>query len=358
MTISKEIKIALATIIAAVIIYLGIIFLKGVSFSKSQNIFFVEMDDVNGLAEAAPVLANGVKIGIVNSVDFNSEKQNVIVGIELNEGVKIPNGSKATLSKEMLGAAKLRIILGEQSNGFMQINDTIRGSSNSDILSAAGELMPQVNTILQKVDSLLDNVNQLVANPALNNSLYNVQAITQNVENTSRGLPVVLGNVNGVVRGLSNVSDNFGRMSDGLNTTVDKVDQMVNDARAMVNNLKNASASVDNITGDMSRQMPQILNSANQIGMNLEETTNKFKQADVDVLIANLNTTIQNLNMLTENLDTILANQQSSLGKVLYDPELYNQLDSTLANASRLLEDLRNHPKRYVHFSLFGRKNK
>ena len=83
-----------------------------------------------------------------------------------------------------------------------------------------------------------------------------------------------------------------------------------------------------------------------------------IKQADVDVLIANLNTTIQNLNTLTENLDTILANQQSSLGKVLYDKELYNQLDSTLANASRLLEDLRNHPKRYVHFSLFGRKNK
>ena len=125
MTISKEVKIAVATIIAAVIIYVNfngvgyakkliviIIFLKGVSFSKSQNRFFVEMQDVNGLAEAAPVLANGVKIGIVNSVMFNSDKQNVLIQVELNEGVKIPQGTKAALTKEMLGAAKLKFILG------------------------------------------------------------------------------------------------------------------------------------------------------------------------------------------------------------------------------------------------------
>ncbi len=358
MKISKEVKIALAAIVAAVIIYVGIIFLKGVSFTKSQNQFFVEMQDVNGLAEAAPVLANGVKIGIVNAVIFNSDKQNVLIRVELNEGVKIPKGTKAALTKEMLGAAKLKFVLGNASDGFLSVNDTIKGVASNDILSAAGELMPDVQAILTKVDTLLYNVNLLVANPAINNSLYNVQAITQNVENTSRGLPAVMGNVNGVVRNLNEVSGNFGIMSTDLNKTVGQLDEMMNEAKIMVTNLKNASQSVDFMTSDMSRQMPQILNSANQIGSNLAQTTQKINQADMEALINNLNETVQNLNVLTQTIDTILANQESTLGKMMYDPDVYNKLDSALENASKFFDDLRNHPKRYVHFSVFGRKEK
>ena len=147
MKISKEIKIALSAIIAAIIIYVGIIFLKGVSFSKSSNRYYVEMNDVNGLAEAAPVLANGVQIGIVNSVRFVTEKQNVLLEIELIEGVRIPNGSKATLAKEMLGAAKLKIILGSKASGYMAINDTIFGTTGGDLLSAAGDMVPDIEDI-------------------------------------------------------------------------------------------------------------------------------------------------------------------------------------------------------------------
>lgn len=358
MTISKEVKIAVATIIAAVIIYVGIIFLKGISFSKSQNRFFVEMQDVNGLAEAAPVLANGVKIGIVNSVKFNSDNQNVLIQVELNEDVKIPKGTKAALTKEMLGAAKLKFILGPSDAGFLNVNDTIPGVAANDILSAAGELMPDVQNILAKVDTLLYNVNLLVANPALNNSLYNVQAITQNVENTSRGLPTVMGNVNGVVRNLNEVSGNFGIISTELNQDVGQLQGMINEAKTMVHNLDNASRSVDLMTSDMSRQVPQILASANIIGDNLAQTTQKINDADIEALISNLNGTVQNLNLITNKIDTMLVSQESTVGKMFNDPDIYNKLDSTLENASRLLEDLRNHPKRYVHFSLFGKKDK
>ena len=358
MTVSKEVKIAVAAIVAAILIYVGIIFLKGVSFSKSQNTYFVEMDDVNELAEAAPVLANGVKIGIVNTVRFNSDKQNVLIGIELNEGVKIPKGSKATLTKEMLGAAKLKIVLGKESQGFLQVNDTIFGMASSDILSAAGELMPDVENILGKVDTLLYNVNLLVSNPAINNSLYNVQAITQNIENTSRGLPVVLSNVNGVVGNINDVSRNFGIVSEGLNSDMTQLNIMIDEAKAMVSHLRNASKSVEGVTGEMSKSVPQILSSANQVGYNLVDATHKFTQVDVETLTNNLNETVQNLNSITMTLDSMLANQESTFGKIMYDPDVYNKLDSTLDNASKLLEDLRNHPKRYVHFSLFGKKDK
>ena len=189
---SKEIKIAVTAIIAIVVIYLGVIFLKGIKFSKSSNIFYVEMNDVNGLAASAPVLANGVQIGLVNSVRFVSDKQNVLLTVEFDEGVKIPKGSSASLTKEMLGAAKLKINLGDLKNGFMQVNDTIYGSSSTDILSAAGELAPQLETVMSKIDTLLSAVTVLVANPSITNSLYNVQSLTQNVQSASRSLPEMM----------------------------------------------------------------------------------------------------------------------------------------------------------------------
>lgn len=358
MKISKEIKIALSAIIAAIIIYVGIIFLKGVSFSKSSNRYYVEMNDVNGLAEAAPVLANGVQIGIVNSVRFVTEKQNVLLEIELNEGVRIPNGSKATLAKEMLGAAKLKIILGSKSSGYMAINDTIFGTTGGDLLSAAGDMVPDIEAILSKMDTLLYNVNLIASNPAINNSLYNVQALTQNLEHTSRTLPHLMNNVNGVVGNLGTVSTDVSQLSSDLSSSLGKSGDLMSDARNVMGNLRNATNSVNNICTDMSEKMPRLMNSATTIGENLAQTTSTLNQADLGSLISNLNETIQNLNHITSTLDTMLANDQSTVGKMMNDPSVYYKIDSMLTNASLLLEDLRNHPKRYVHFSLFGKKDK
>ena len=108
----------------------------------------------------------------------------------------------------------------------------------------------------------------------------------------------------------------------------------------------------------MNGKVPNILNSVNDIGTNLSLTTEKLKEAELDQLISNLNVSVNNLNSLTASLNDIMNNQESTLGKILYDPDVYNKLDSTLENASKLLEDLKTHPKRYVHFSLFGKKDK
>lgn len=348
---SKEIKIAVTAIIAIVVIYLGVIFLKGIKFSKSSNIFYVEMNDVNGLAASAPILANGVQIGLVNSVRFVSDKQNVLLTVEFDEGVKIPKGSSASLTKEMLGAAKLKINLGDLKNGFMQVNDTIYGTSSTDILSAAGELAPQLETIMSKIDTLLSAVTVLVTNPSITNSLYNVQSLTQNVQSASKALPEMMSH-------FDMMSDNLYNMSSGLSSASGQVTYVMDDAKDMMANLKSASQSVENLCVDMNGKVPNILNSVNDIGTNLSLTTEKLKEAELDQLISNLNVSVNNLNSLTASLNDIMNNQESTLGKILYDPDVYNKLDSTLENASKLLEDLKSHPKRYVHFSLFGKKDK
>ena len=271
--------------------------------------------------------------------------------VEFDEGVKIPKGSSASLTKEMLGVAKLKINLGDLKNGFMQVNDTIYGTSSTDILSAAGELAPQLETMMSKIDTLLSAVTVLVTNPSITNSLYNVQSLTQNVQSASKALPEMMSH-------FDMMSDNLYNMSSGLSSASGQVTSVMDDAKDMMANLKSASQSVENLCVDMNGKVPNILNSVNDIGTNLSLTTEKLKEAELDQLISNLNVSVNNLNSLTASLNDIMNNQESTLGKILYDPDVYNKLDSTLENASKLLEDLKSHPKRYVHFSLFGKKDK
>lgn len=351
MKIAKEIKIAITAILSIVIIYFGAIFLKGISLSHSNNIFLVEMEDVNGLAEAAPVLANGVQVGTVKNLKFVTDKQNVLLTIELNEGITIPQGTMATLTKEMLGAPKVKLILGNNKNGFLNVNDTIMGMKSNDLMALAGDMMPQIDQIVGKIDSIAYEINILMQSPAIANSLYNVQAITSNVATSTRELPEIVSDFNTMASNLKIMSNNMKGMSQDANFVVD-------DAKNIMGNVKNAAQSVDNMCNDMQKKMPEIMDNANHIAQNLSTTSDKISQMDVEQLVQNLNNTVSNLATTTAQINQILANDNSTAAMMLKNPDVYNHLDSTLLNASRLLEDFRNHPKRYVHFSVFGKKDK
>ena len=349
MKISKEMKLAITAIVAIIIIYIGAMFLKGLKFKSSNNTYFVEMNDVDGLSISAKVLANGVSVGSVLDIDFNPEKQNVKVKIELDEGVRIPKGSTATLTKAMLQAPQLKLILAPNQNGFIDVNGTIMGDSSEDILTAAGGLVPKVEDVMGKVDSLLENVNYILQNPAINNSLYHVQELTSNVENSTRGIPYIIDD-------FRNVSGNFKIVSDNLVNTSAGSTNLMSEARGAVENLKYSTVSISNICNEIEKNVPQLMSYLNSVGDNLANTTNQISQAEFNTLVNNLNTAVNDLNNLTNSLNQSLSNENSSLGKLLNNPDVYNQLDSTLQSATLLLQDLKNNPKRYVHFSLFGRK--
>ena len=138
---SKEVKIGIIAILAVVIIYVGIIFLKGLTFSSTNNMYYVEMADVNGLSPAADIMVNGMKVGTVKTLNFNQERQTVVVSIDMNEGFRIPVGSTATLSKDMLGAPKLKITLGKDPQKCLAQGDTIHGIPMSDLMSHAGNMI-------------------------------------------------------------------------------------------------------------------------------------------------------------------------------------------------------------------------
>ncbi len=293
----KEVKIGLTGIASLIILFFGINYLKGINMFKPESYYYVEFTNVNGLAQSSPVFANGFKIGIVRDIQYNYDKPgHVVVGMEIDQNMRIPAGSKAELVTEMLGTVKMNLLLDYTSSGFFAPGDTIAGAANEGILGAAEkDLLPQIQKMLPKLDSIMGSLNRLLSDPALTNTLHNAERITASLDATSKRL----------------------------------------------NRL-------------MNEDIPSFTTNAVQITENLETISNSLKNIDYASTFIKIDSTLQNVQMLTAKLNR----KDNTLGLLMNDSSLYKNLNATSANAASLLKDLKEHPKRYVHFSLFGKKDK
>lgn len=293
----KEFKIGLAGIGALLILFFGINYLKGISMFKPESYYNVEFENINGLSLSSPVFANGYQIGIVRDISYNYKNPgHVVVGIEVEENLRIPQGSHAELVTEMLGTVKMNMKLNHEATVYVTPGDTIKGVANSGILGVAEEnLLPQIEKMLPKLDSILTSVNALLGDPALKKTLHNAEQLTASLNATSNDLHLL-----------------------------------------------------------MSKDIPQLTSNVNAITENLKGISENLKDVDYASTFVKIDSTLQNVRLLTDKLNR----KDNSLGLLLNDEALYNNLNATTANAASLLKDLQEHPKRYVHFSLFGRKDK
>ena len=293
----KEFKIGLAGIAALIILFCGIKYLKGINMFKPESYYLVEFENVNGLPESSPVFANGFKIGLVRDIKYNYQHPgHVLVGIELDQNMKVPVGSRAELVTEMLGTVKMNILLNLESTEYISQNDTIPGFANNGLLGAAeSDLLPKLQQMLPKMDSILASVNKLLADPALTQTLHNAEQLTSSLNATSQQL----------------------------------------------NKL-------------MSNDVPQMAENVNAITANLKTISDNLKGVDYASTFSKVDSTLENVRLLTDKLNQ----KDNTLGLLMNDSSLYQNLNATAANAASLLKDLETHPKRYVHFSLFGKKDK
>ena len=299
MKLSKEIKIALVAVLAICIVYVGIIFLKGLKLFSNDVSYYVEMTDVQGMPTASDVRANGLKVGSVKNITFNPDKQNLTVEISVDPQFRIPQGTTVFMTKEMLGSAMMNLKLGADPTAILSPGDTINGTPMVDLMTAAGNMIPQVEKMLPKVDSILTALNTLTNDPALSASMHNMAFITEELKTTTTQL-----------------------------------------------------------NGLLEKDVPQLMAKTNNICTHLESTTSKVAQIDLIGMAQKTDTMLFNLQDMTFRLNTAMNSKETSIGMLMNDNAIALHLDSTLMNSSRLLEDLRLHPKRYVHFSLFGKKEK
>ncbi len=294
---TKEVKIGLIGITALAMLIFGINYLKGINMFKSANYYYVEYTNINGLAGSSPVFANGFKVGTVRSINYNYAKPgHVTVEVEVDKEMRIPKGSTGELVTEMLGTVKMNLLLKHSATDFYQPGDTLPGKTNTGLMGAAEEkLVPQVEQMLPKMDSILQALNKLLADPALTATIHNAEKLTANLDVTTRQLNALMKNDLPQITGkLITVADNFAVISENLK------------------------------------------------GIDYASTFHK------------VDSTLYNVQLLTEKLNR----KDNTIGLLLNDPTFYHNLSTTTANAASLLEDLKAHPKRYVHFSLFGRKDK
>lgn len=304
---TKEVKIALTAIVAAALLFFIINFFKGINLFSPTNHYVVRFDNVAGLTVSAPVYANGYPVGTVRSISYDyASRDRVMVDVELDEEMRIPAGTRAELASQMLGGVTMSLILGPNPADVLSPGDTVEGGVHQGAIEKLEAMMPVIETMVPKIDSILTNINRLTGDPALAATLQNAAALTADLRTTTRQLNTLMEN-----------------------------------------------------------DVPQLTAHLNQIGANVETLSGNLAQVDVKGTVDNVNATlrdaqgfVQTMNSLTQNLDSKMRADDNSLGLLLSDRQLYDNLNSTVRSADSLLIDLRQHPKRYVHFSLFGRKDK
>lgn len=295
---SKEVLIAVAVLISVGLLYWGINYLKGVNLFTPSNFYKVSFAQVNGLNVSAPVTINGFQVGLVSNVAYDYQNNgNIIVELSLDKKLKLPVGSEAMIVTDMLGTSTVALDLGKESK-FYKVGDEIPGKVQAGLMdNVSKELMPSLASMFPKVDSILTSINTILANPALNESVTRLNKISANLDN----------------------------MTAQLNRTMaQNVPTIMNNASGITTDLKSISA-------------------------NLTDMTNELNAVPLDSTMNSINSTMANLKLLTEKLNS----NESSLGLMMNDKNLYNHLDQTILSLDSLFKDIKANPKRYINVKVF-----
>lgn len=296
---TKEVRIALVAIVGVIIVFFGMNFLKGLSLFSDDNTYFIAFKDVTGLSESSPIYADGFKVGVVKGVSYDYDHNNEIdVEININKNMRIPKGSRAEIVSDMLGNVKVNILLVRGCNEYLNPGDLIPGEISAGTMGKVADMVPAVEKMLPKLDSIMASLNMLLADPAIAQSLHNIKNITGNLTTTTSQLNMFMVELN--------------------------------------------------------KNVPHLINKADGVLENTNRFTANLAAVDVAGTMLQVNQTLENVKTLTNRLNS----NNGTLGLLMNDASLYNNLNATMRSADSLVVNIKEHPKRYVHFSLFGKKDK
>ncbi|MDR1526586.1 MAG: MlaD family protein [Dysgonamonadaceae bacterium] len=288
---TKEVRIAVITLISLIVLYAGLNHLKGINVFKPANHYYVSMPDVSELQVSSPVYVDGFKVGIVNAILFDYNHPGaILVQMNLDKNMKVPVGSYAELKSGLTSGAYLSLKLNTYVSTYLAIGDTLAGQSQEGFMNQLSSVLPQVEKLLPRLDSILLGIQVLVHHPALNQSFEHIEATTIHLQKSSEQLNALL-----------------------------------------------------------AKDVPVVLSNLNQVSSDFSTISGNLRKADIQGMVTTLDQTIGNIHKITQQLN----DSTHSLGLLLNDRSLYQHLDSAARNASDLLLDLKQNPKRYVHFSIF-----
>lgn len=296
---NKNVKIGLTVLLGLALLYWGINYLKGINLLTPTNHFYTELESSEGLLTAAPVTVNGFQVGQVREINYDYDKNKITVMIVMDKNMKIPEGSTLSMVSSLMGSKSLVLNLGD--GPAMKSGSLIPISKVPGLMDHVSDnIMPAINEVLPKVDSIMSNVNGLTGDPALAAALLRLDGITRQLQISAQNLTTLM---------------------NGLNRSIPGV---MNNVNGITGNLSGASGNINDLSASL-KQMP------------------------LDSTINTLNATLANLQALSEQLN----DKNSSLGKIMNDRELYDNANHAIASLDSLLIDIKANPKRYINVKVF-----
>lgn len=300
---SKELVIGLSVIAMMLILIFGIDYLKGINVFKASNYYYASYTNVAGLAQSAPVTINGYKVGLVREINYEYDNPgHVKVEMSLDKKLRVPQGTKAVLVCDMLGTATIQLEMAHNNN-FHNVGDMLIGETAPGLLDGVQkDVMPSLGSVMEKLDSLLSALNHIATNPALTNAVNRLDDIMANVETSSAN----------------------------LDRTMRSMPSIASDAGVTMKNVTEISKNLHSISSDLS------------------EVSAQLKSTPID-------STLNNVYQITESLGDMtrkLNSTNSSLGLLLNDRGLYDNLNGSAASLDSLLRDVKKNPKRYISIKL------
>lgn len=292
----KEYKIGIVGIVALVALFFGINFLKGKALFSRSTEYYISFSNTKGLAKSSMVYVDGYEVGIVSDIQYNYKKPgNVIVEISVDPQLILCHGTKISLDAGLMGGCTMNIRPSQINDHVYQPGDTITGNDSSGLMSKAEDIMPIVVDIAEKLDTLMTSINRIVSDPHLPAIISNVEQVTGELTQTTQHLNKLVGH-----------------------------------------------------------DLPALATTYSKVGENVLFITENFKGIDIQPTIDSVNVTISNVNSILNQMH----NPNGTLGAMLHDRSLYDSMNRTIVSVDSLMTDIKSRPKRYVHFSVFGRKDK
>ena len=303
-----EFKVGLFGLLVLVILFFGIKFLKGSDIFQKENVYYATYNDVSGMLVSSNVFINGLRVGYVKEITTTNERaDNFVVAFTVRSDIKIPEDSKILLfSSDLLGSKALKLQLGNSSK-IINDGDTIKSDKELGMLDNLGaSISPMINNL----DSILSSLNNIL-NIQNQNSLQNTIA---NIETTTARL--------------GNITTNLDNLMSSEKTKLAKI---IENTESITSNLKDNNQKLTNII------------------QNVDNIVDSAAKANIGSTLIETGKSIERLNSVLG----VIEKGKGNVGLLINDEELYKSLDNSAKNLNKLIEDIKENPKKYINVSVF-----
>lgn len=302
MKITNEVKTALLAIVAIVLLIFGYSFLKGNNLLKSDRTFYAVYKNVEGLAKSSKVTVNGLKIGTVSNIRFLDNKGHILVTMTIQNDFKFGKGSTAQIYGGGFIGGKSMTILPSYKGEVAESGDTLKGDVEEGLLELVNDrltpLQKKIENVVVSTDSLMNGFNQVLDNKTRNN----------------------------------------------LKSTIAELN-------STMKSLNGAAGSVDHLLSENTSKIDRTFTNLDKMSGNFKKVSDSLSKVDIKHIVTKFDGVVSDFKQISADL----KNGKGTAGKLLQDDKVYDNLDRATKQLEELLQDIKLNPKRYVHFSVFGK---